>query len=228
MSALLAATDGSTYLGIGPANDLFWVLIAATLVVAAADWVAVATDRRPVEYVLKPLTMVVLIGAALVLQDPMSPAARGWLVAGLLCSLAGDVFLMLEDHFVEGLASFLVGHIAYVVALWNLGVDLPRFLIGVAIVLVLMVVIGRPVIAGARRRDARLGIPVTAYISVISLMVASAIGTGSWVAVVGAGLFYVSDGVIGLSRFVKDFPQSRLLVMTTYHLGQIGLVLALV
>ena len=73
-----------------------------------------------------------------------------------------------------------------------------------------------------------LAVPVAAYITVISLMVASAVGTGIWIAVLGAALFYVSDGVIGLTRFVRDFPQSRLVVMTTYHLGQIGLVLALV
>ena len=36
-----------------------------TLVVAAADWWAVSADRRQLEYVLKPLTMVVLIAAAL-------------------------------------------------------------------------------------------------------------------------------------------------------------------
>lgn len=206
----------------------FDVLIGLTLVVAVADWIAVGTDRRRAEYVLKPLTMVVLIGAALAADPVSSGAARGWMVAGLLCSLAGDVFLMLEDHFVEGLASFLVGHVAYVVALWNLGVDVARFAGGIAIVVVLMALIGRPIVAGARRRDNRLAVPVTLYITVISVMVASAIGTGVAIAVVGAVLFYVSDAVIGLTRFVKDFPQSRLVVMTTYHLGQIGLVLALV
>lgn len=209
-------------------NQLFWVLIAATLVVAVADWAAVATDRRPAEYVLKPLTMVVLIAAAVVADPVVSGPARGWMVAGLACSLVGDVFLVIEDHFVEGLAAFLVGHVAYVVALWQLGVDWPRFAIGIVAVAVLMVVIGRPIVAGARRRDERLTIPVSAYITVISVMVASAIGTGIWIAVVGAVLFYASDGVIGISRFVKDFPHSRLVVMTTYHLGQIGLVLALV
>lgn len=206
----------------------FEVLIGLTLVVAVADWIAVGTDRRRAEYVLKPLTMVVLIGAALAADPVSSGAARGWMVAGLLCSLAGDVFLMLEDHFVEGLASFLVGHVAYVVGLWNLGVDLPRFAVGVVVVAVLMAVIGAPIVSGARRQDPRLAVPVAAYITVISLMVASAVGTGIWIAVLGAALFYVSDGVIGLTRFVRDFPQSRLVVMTTYHLGQIGLVLALV
>lgn len=206
----------------------FWTLIGATLVVAAADWAAVALDARRVEHVLKPATMVVLVAATLVLPDPASGPARGWLVAGLLCSLVGDVFLMLDDHFVEGLASFLVGHVAYVVALWNLGVDPGRFLVGLVVVVVLMAVIGSAIITGARRRDPRLAAPVAAYIAVISLMVASAVGTGIAVAVLGATLFYVSDGVIGFSRFFRDFPQSRLLVMTTYHLGQIGLVLALV
>lgn len=208
-------------------STAFAVLITATLVVAASDWVAVAADHRRVEHVLKPLTMVVLIAATLVMPDPTSSAARAWLVAALVCSLAGDVFLMLEDHFVEGLAAFLLGHVAYVVSLWNLGVDVPRFLVGVAVVVALMVLIGRVIVAGARRHDPRLAAPVAAYIAVISAMVASAIGTGRWIAIVGALLFYVSDAVIGLSRFVRDFPQSRLLVMTTYHLGQVGLVLSL-
>ncbi len=207
---------------------LFWALIGATLVVAVADWVAVALERRPVEYVLKPLTMAVLIAAAIAADPVVSGPARGWIVAGLVCSLVGDVFLMLEDHFVEGLAAFLVGHVAYVVALWQLGVEWPRFAVGVVLVAVLVAVIGRPIVVGARRRDERLTIPVGAYITVISVMVASAIGTGIWIAVVGAGLFYASDAVIGISRFVRDFPHSRLVVMTTYHLGQIGLVLALV
>lgn len=207
---------------------LFWALIAATLVVAVADWVAVALERRPVEYVLKPLTMAVLIAAAIAADPVVSGPARGWILAGLVCSLVGDVFLMLEDHFVEGLAAFLVGHVAYVVALWQLGVEWPRFAVGVVLVAVLVAVIGRPIVVGARRRDERLTIPVGAYITVISVMVASAIGTGIWIAVVGAALFYASDAVIGISRFVRDFPHSRLVVMTTYHLGQIGLVLALV
>lgn len=207
---------------------LFWALIGATLVVAVADWVAVALERRTVEYVLKPLTMAVLIAAAIAADPVVSGPARGWILAGLVCSLVGDVFLMLEDHFVEGLAAFLVGHVAYVVALWQLGVEWPRFAVGVVLVAVLVAVIGRPIVVGARRRDERLTIPVGAYITVISVMVASAIGTGIWIAVVGAALFYASDAVIGISRFVRDFPHSRLVVMTTYHLGQIGLVLALV
>ena len=78
-------------------------------VVAVADWWAVGTDDRRAEYVLKPLTMVVLIAATLALSDPVSDVARWAFVAALVFSLVGDVFLMLEDHFVEGLASFRSG-----------------------------------------------------------------------------------------------------------------------
>jgi len=86
----------------------FWVLIGLTLVVAVADWWAVVADRRSVEYVLKPLTMVVLIAAAVALPDPVTDGARLFMVAGLVCSLAGDVFLMLDEKlFIGGLVAFL-------------------------------------------------------------------------------------------------------------------------
>ena len=58
-------------------------------------------------------------------------------------------------------------------------------------------------------------------------MVVMAFGTSVPAAIVGALLFYASDGILGWNRFVQPLPHGRLAVMTTYHLGQIGLVLAL-
>ena len=207
----------------------FAALIVATLVIAAADWWAVGADRRRIEYVLKPLTMVVLIVAAVALSDPVSDAARLFMVAGLLCSLAGDVFLMLDERlFIAGLASFLVGHVMYVVALLQFGDITPVLLmLGVVLVLVAAAVIGSRVVRGAGERDARLTGPVALYMAVISLMVVMAFGTAVPIAIIGAVLFYASDGVLGWNKFVQPIPHGRLAVMTTYHLGQIGLVLAL-
>jgi uncharacterized membrane protein YhhN len=115
-----------------------------------------------------------------------------------------------------------------VVGLWNLGVDARWFLAGMVLVVVLVAAIGLRIVRAAGAADRRLTVPVGAYIAVISLMVASAIGTTVPAAIVGALLFYASDACIGWSRFVEDFPRSRLAIMTTYHLGQVGLVLALV
>lgn len=208
--------------------SLFAWLIAATLVVAAADWWAVVTDRRPVEYVLKPATMVVLIAAALSMEDPVSSGARGFMVAGLVFSLAGDVFLMLDEkYFLGGLVSFLVGHVMYVVALAQFELSGPWLLIGVLVVAAGAALIGTKVVRGSGRTDSRLPIPVALYMAVISAMVVTAFGTTVAAAIVGAMLFYGSDGILGWNRFVQPVPHGRLAVMTTYHLGQIGLVLAL-
>ncbi|MGI9578522.1 MAG: lysoplasmalogenase [Microthrixaceae bacterium] len=207
---------------------MFWTLIVATLVVAAADWVAVGTQRRSAEYVLKPLTMVVLIAAAIVMEDADPTAAQWLVVAGLVMSLAGDVFLMLEErYFVMGLGSFLAAHLLYIAAFVAIGLNGFGFVLGAAAVAVLIRAVGVKIVVGATEKDEKLGLPVSLYVLVISLMVAFAAGTGRWWAIGGAVLFYASDAFIGWSRFVKEFPGQRLAIITTYHLGQVGIVLGL-
>lgn len=206
------------------------VLIALTVVIALVDWIAVATGRRQVEYVAKPATMVPLVAAALVL-DPTTDVMRPWFVAALVLSLAGDVFLMLPDEerwFVPGLASFLVGHVAYVVGLAQGPSSGVRLIVGAVLTFVAFASVGPTIIAGAAERDRRFGPPVAAYILTISVMVTFAIGHGVWTGIVGALLFYLSDFFIGWSRFVQDFRQARVAIMVTYHLAQVGLVLSLV
>ena len=205
----------------------FTVLIFASLLVAAVDWWAVSADNKRAEYVFKPLTMVVLIAATLAMSDPTSALARWCFVAALVFSLVGDVLLMLEDRFAAGLASFLVAHLLYIVGLAALGVNAWLLGIGVVMVATLVGSIGLPIVGAARDREPALRVPVAAYMAVISLMVVFAWGTGLVIAVIGATLFYVSDACIGWSRFVSPFRHHRLWVITTYHLGQIGLVLAL-
>ncbi len=210
----------------------FYALIAATLVVAAADWWAVSADRRSLEYLLKPLTMVVLIAAAVSLPEAEltdgSATARWMFVAALVCSLAGDVFLMLDEKlFIGGLIAFLLGHVMYIIGLLQLDITPPLLMVGTLLVLVAAAVIGSRVVRGAQEQDARLGVPVAIYMAVISFMVVAAIGTALPFAIAGALLFYASDGVLGWNRFVEKLPHGRLIVMTTYHLGQVGLVLAL-
>ena len=100
-------------------------LLALTLLIALADWVAVAVDRRPLEYVLKPATMVAL-GAVVLALDLPGGQLRWWYLAAIILSLAGDVFLMLPESamdpelsFVAGLGSFLVAHVLYVCLLYT-------------------------------------------------------------------------------------------------------------
>lgn len=210
-------------------TGLAFLLLAFALVVAVANWIAVAQGTKALEYLAKPLTMVLLIGATLAL-DPIDPAVRAWFVAALVLSLAGDIFLMLpQDLFVFGLGAFLLGHIAYVVGMHVDGVSGPRFLVGIVVVMAALAVVGTMILRGVRAGpDPGLAGPVVAYMFVISAMVASAIGTGHVAGIAGATSFYVSDSLIAWNRFLRETPYARVSIMVTYHLAQGALVLSLV
>lgn len=206
-----------------------WALAAVTAVFAVVDWWAAATDRPQVRHVTKPATLVALIGVAVTL-DPVSPGIRTAMVVGLVFSLGGDVFLMLpEKWFVAGLGSFLVGHIAYVVAMQSAPTSVTGTLVGLAVVGLGIAVVGQRVVRGVAAGEHRALVgPVIAYLTVISAMVVSAFGTEAPWAIVGASLFYASDATLAWNRFLTPLTWGPLAVMVTYHLGQMGLVAWLV
>lgn len=196
-------------------------------VIALVDWVAVQRRWRVVEWVCKPAVMVALIAMALSLH-PLAHEARAWFVAALVLSLAGDVFLMLppDGRFVEGLASFLMGHLAYIGGFVTLGVDRR----GAALAAVIVVVaagatVGRRILVALS--GSALRPPVAAYMGVISVMVICAAGTGLRLAIVGAALFYVSDALIAWNRFVTPVRGGKVAIIVTYHLAQLALVASL-
>ena len=92
--------------------------IWTTFVAIAASVATVAHYLQlPIlHWIAKPLATLLIVGMALSLSSAES-AYRRWIVIGLLWSTLGDVFLMLPgDYFLYGLLSFLVAHIAYLVA----------------------------------------------------------------------------------------------------------------
>ena len=202
-------------------------LVVAGLL-AVGNWIAVAQEKRGLEYVCKPGTMVALIGVALSL-DAAHSDVRHWFVAALVLSLAGDVFLMLpEDRFVAGLVSFLLGHVAYVVGLNLHGGSADELaLAAIPVVLVAAVLAARILRAAVAGGHRDLIGPLVVYMVVISAMVTSALASGSWWAAVGASLFFASDALIAETRFVRPHRGAGVVIMVTYHLGQAGLVLSL-
>jgi uncharacterized membrane protein YhhN len=214
------------------------ILALSALVVGAADWVAVARRRKSAEYVLKPLTMVVLIAAAAVLGGDEPGARWQFTVAALVLSLAGDVFLMLpNDLFLPGLASFLLAHVAYVAA-FNPAAAPFWWVVGAAVGLLLLVTPIYVLLFRGMRRSGQqeMAVPVAVYTLALGAVVASAVATAGrayWgfgragLAILAAVLFAVSDGLIGWTRFVKDYSWAPVAIIATYHLAQVGLVIAL-
>jgi uncharacterized membrane protein YhhN len=130
--------------------------------------------------------------------------------AGLLLSMAGDMFLTGQTtrHFLFGLGSFLGAHVAYTTAFvlrgqsrrWVLLTVLPVVVISTAILLWL-----------GPHLEPHLELPVRLYVAAISLMVITAFGAGgagaSRLVVAGAVLFFVSDIAVAMQRLVViDFP----------------------
>lgn len=206
-----------------------WALLAVTLVFAVIDWWATWAERPDIRRVAKPATLAFLIGVAVTLT-PVDPAIRTWMVIGLVLSLAGDVFLMLDEKwFVAGLGSFLLGHIAYIVGLQLAPRSWGWTAVGLVVVLVAIATVGRRVVQGVAAADhPEMVGPVVAYLVVISAMVVSAFGTAAPWAIAGASLFYASDATLAWNRFIDQRRFGPLAVMVTYHLGQIGLVAWLV
>ena len=204
-----------------------WTLFLVAGMLAVADWIAVVRRSKPLEYAAKPAVLAALTGAALVV-DPAHAGQRAWFVVALVCCLLGDVFLMLpSDRFVAGLASFLVGHLAYVVGFAVAGVPIGRAAAGAIVIIPTTLIVGRRIAAAlrARRETALLG-PVVAYMLAISAMAILAFREP--LAAAGASLFYGSDALIAWNRFVHPVEWAPLAIIVTYHFGQAALVGSLV
>lgn len=209
-----------------------WLLLLVAAAAAVADWRAVggATLHRRTEFVAKPAAMVALIGVALTLT-PADATVRALFVAALVLSLIGDVALMLpKERFVAGLVAFLLAHLAYIVGLGIVGLragSISGALLGLGLVGLVLVSVGLRVFKAVRTSQPKLLLPVVAYMAVISAMIVAAFATGQPLAVAGAALFYASDSALAWNRFVERRAWGRLVVITTYHLGQALLVLSL-
>jgi alkylglycerol monooxygenase len=181
-------------------------------------------------WLFKPLTMVFAL--VLVATSAYSESARGrfgskkfmYLAAALAGSLAGDVFLMFQGFFIAGLVSFLVAHLFYLALFksgqrWfaHRGALLGTLGIGAAMYAFLWVG-GLP---------PALRAPVAAYVLVIALMAAQAIGRAaalrdgpSLLVALGAGFFMLSDSLLATNRFVQPLPWSQVWVLSTYYAAQ--------
>ena len=192
--------------------------LIAAIVCAVTDWVAVAQQRRLLEYLAKPAAL-----GALLLYAALGPHASWVLIAALTLSLLGDVYLLRpEELFPAGLLAFLLAHLAYIV---DFDATLLARSIWFVVVVVASLPLARRIIAAVPDLPLRVGVGV--YMAAISLMVASAIASGSMVATAGALLFFASDALIALNRFVAPLAWAPLAIIVTYHAGQLLLVTAL-
>jgi uncharacterized membrane protein YhhN len=197
----------------------------ATALAAITNWYSRVKVNDRIERISKPLTTIGAIAIAALADGPRSATIVA-VVALVLC-LIGDVALLpAVDQFVVGLAAFLLGHIAFIVMFALRGFD--RWTVsGVAIVGVaaLLVAAAVPIVRGASAKG--LGIPVRAYLVVISSMCVLGWATGNWLIMVGATAFIVSDSILGWGQFVAERRWMHLAIMVSYHVAIVSIALSL-
>jgi len=159
------------------------------------------------------------VAAALAGDGLATPYGQAVLAGLLLCWL-GDVLLIPHGSrsFRLGIASFLLGHVAFV------GAFLLRGMAPLGVGLSLLGVVPAALLALrwlAPHVPAGFRLPVRAYVLAISLMVVCAAGTAAarWDAVLLAGalLFYVSDLCVARDRFVAPGFPNRAVGLPLYY-----------
>ena len=128
---------------------------------------------------------------------------------------------------------FLLAHLCYIVGLNPTLPPCPA-LVFLVVVAVVGVTLDRSIVAGLRRQgQTSLLVPVAIYSLVLGLMLFSAWATlfrPEWtpprqaLVITGATLFFASDAMLAWNRFVAPSFWLRMLVIVTYHLGQVALV----
>ncbi|HEY0506180.1 MAG TPA: lysoplasmalogenase [Lysobacter sp.] len=195
------------------------IAFAALLAIAGAYWPAMPW----LHWIFKPLTTLLI--AWIAWRTPSTlPRYRGWVLAGLLLSTCGDVFLMLPvDAFVPGLASFLLAHIAYLVALRQRG----RWFATAWPFALYALVAGAVLWQLWPGLPAELRVPVVAYVAVLAAMAAQALAVwwrvrdgASASAAVGGACFVLSDALLAWDRFVGPFAAASAAVLASYWLAQ--------
>jgi uncharacterized membrane protein YhhN len=200
-----------------------WIA-AATAVAVTALLAAERRAFRPGVWVAKPLASAGFVALALARGATETSYGR-WVLAALLLGWLGDVLLIPKGarrSFAAGLASFLLGHLAFVVAFWVRGASGP-WLAGGALA---SGALALPVLRWlAPHVPASLRGAVYAYVTVISAMVATAAGAFGAGAgprlIAGAIGFFASDLAVARERFVAKSFTNKLWGLPLYYASQL-------
>lgn len=202
------------------------ILVGLSIAACGGLLAAEFRDDARLRAVFKPAASLAFVGAALAggaLDSPMGT----WLLAGLVLSAAGDVFLIPrgERFFLAGVGSFALAHLAYSFAFLLGGL---RFGIEAATAAGATLGAGLFFLGPMRGRMGALAAPVGVYVLIISAMVGLSVGhhasagaAQSLQLAVGAAAFAASDIAVARDRFLKRAFINRAWGLPLYYGAQL-------
>ncbi|MYM68851.1 lysoplasmalogenase [Pseudoduganella sp. FT55W] len=178
-------------------------------------------DAIWLHYIFKPLTTI-LVWAMVWRVTTVQPLYRKAILAALLLSLCGDVFLMLPMRFgfELGLASFLIAHLFFLRAFTR---DAPLFGKRLPLILLLALSVANLLVLWPGVGPG-LQLPVLAYMLCLVAMTAQAVSRAlslgtvdGRLAACGGIAFLISDTTLAYNKFHAPVPASTLLVLGSYY-----------
>ena len=218
---------------LNPIHPLTIFFLSLSVISGALHIWADYNNKLRLTYLFKPLTLLLML-LVVACYAPNAPANYlSWIFLGLLFSMLGDIFLMLENEkFILGLSSFFLAHVFYIVAFASF-IDLQNihwwlvFILSVATTGIWFYL---------KESTGRLLIPVSLYMGIIVMMSLTA---GHWflqssgdlrfpatLAFIGALIFMCSDTSLSINRFKKKYPWGQFVTLSTYYLAQVLFVLS--
>ncbi len=200
------------------------VTALATLLLLGAEWRASQLGK----WLCKPVASAGFVWTALSLGALDTRYGQA-IVAALLLSLVGDVLLIphAKAAFRAGVLAFLCGHLAFVAAFVarGPGLDWRWSLPALAALSAVALVVGRWLLGHVH---GGMRAAVVAYICVITIMVAAAVGTRAPLVIAGALAFYLSDLSVARDRFVQRGFANRVWGLPLYYGAQLILAWSVV
>ncbi|MFZ6746905.1 lysoplasmalogenase [Undibacterium sp. JH2W] len=204
-----------------------FIFIFAALAIAGAEWGKEIGSAQYLHYIFKPLTTLAIFFFAWRSKPAISSKYQKAILAGIVCSLIGDIFLMLpgtvfRHGFLCGLLSFLLAHICFLRALLTDShfAGKPLAFAGIAALGIINLAILWPGLPTAMQ------IPVVAYVCLLLCVTAQAISRGlqlhsmsGRLALIGGMCFMLSDTLLAYNRFYTPIAHSPLLILSSYYLA---------
>jgi uncharacterized membrane protein YhhN len=180
----------------------------------------------------KALLMPLLIVQLFLAKRTMHEKAWRLVLAGLLASWLGDLFLLKgaePSFFIAGLLSFLTTHILYIIYFRQYKPSLDQtWFWKHPILSFLVAAYGIAYYAFLLEKLGSMVIPVAIYCLVITIMLLQAMACQETVPgsvyrlfVWGAALFVLSDSILAFNKFYQPLPWSGVAIMATYGIAQL-------
>lgn len=206
-------------------------MLLGGLALPALGWLLLTRYRDDARGVAlsKTLSSLLFLGAGL-LWPTQDLGYGGWIRAGLVLSLLGDLFLLGESKRAlgAGIAAFLSAHVCYFVAL------APRAELGGlspltgALLAAPLLLAGGAALRASWPKLGRLAAPASLYFLLLSALAWLALAhwagqprePGAALIGLGLGLFFVSDLAVARHRFVVKSFRNKLWGLPAYYAAQ--------